>query len=338
MEQTRRPSSDAATLLKRHRVTTPTALEICAGGGGQALGLEQAGFAHVGLVEVDEAACDTLKLNRPLWNVIQADINEFDGIPYQGIDLLAGGIPCPPFSIAGKQLGSQDDRNLFPAVLRLTRQIRPPIVMIENVRGLLNARFRDYRAELAAEFKYLGYSADWRLLNASDYRVPQLRPRAILVATKRRVSELFSWPAPAPNSASTVGQVLVDLMGAEGWGAAESWSYRAADIAPTIVGGSLKHGGPDLGPVRARKAWSKLGVDGLGIANAAPGTDFEGDPRLTIRMVARIQGFPDDWEFFGKKTRAYRQVGNAFPPPVAKAMGRQLLKCIGISQLALMEA
>jgi DNA (cytosine-5)-methyltransferase 1 len=189
----------------------------------------------MGLVEVDEAYCATLKLNRPLWNVIQADINEFDGLPYQGIDLLAGGIPCPPFSIAGKQLGSQDERNLFPAVLRLTREIRPSIVMIENVKGLLSARFSDYRAGLAAEFNYLGYSADWRLLNASDFGVPQLRPRAVLVATKRRVSELFSWPAPALNSPPTVGQVLIDLMGAGGWGGAEPWSYKAADIAPTIL-------------------------------------------------------------------------------------------------------
>jgi len=218
LEQTNKPATDAATPRAGHRVITPTALEICAGGGGQALGLEQAGFAHMGLVEVDEAYCATLKLNRPLWNVIQADINEFDGLPYQGIDLLAGGIPCPPFSIAGKQLGSQDERNLFPAVLRLTREIRPSIVMIENVKGLLSARFSDYRAGLAAEFNYLGYSADWRLLNASDFGVPQLRPRAVLVATKRRVSELFSWPAPALNSPPTVGQVLIDLMGAGGWG------------------------------------------------------------------------------------------------------------------------
>ena len=92
---------------------------------------------------------------------------------------------------------------------------------------------------------------------------------------------------------TSVGEVLVDLMAAKGWGGAESWSYGADEIAPTIVGGSLKHGGPDLGPVRARQAWSKLGVDGLGIANSAPDSNFEGDPRLTIRMVALLQGFPE---------------------------------------------
>ena len=126
-------------------------------------------------------------------------------------------------------------------------------------------------------------------------------------------------------------------MSSRQWAGAESWSRRADDIAPTIVGGSHKHGGPDLGPVRARKAWLKLGIDGLGIANEPLGPEFVGEPRLTTRMVARLQGFPDEWEFTGKKTRAYRQVGNAFPPPVAKAMGRQLLECMGIKQLALME-
>jgi len=128
LEQIKTSTPDSCAGFRRGGVKTPTALEICAGGGGQALGLEQAGFAHVGLVEVDEAACETLKANRPLWNVIQADINDIDGVPYQGIDLLAGGIPCPPFSIAGKQLGSEDERNLFPAVIRLTKQIRPSIM------------------------------------------------------------------------------------------------------------------------------------------------------------------------------------------------------------------
>jgi len=326
------------TRFERGVLPPPTALEICAGGGGQALGLEQAGFSHVALVEIDETACGTLKFNRPLWKVIQADVNDFDARPYQGVDLLAGGIPCPPFSVAGKQLGQDDDRNLFPAVLRLTRQIRPPIVMIENVRGLLDPRFKAYRTEISTEFAYLGYRADWHLLNACDFGVPQLRPRAVLVAIKRAYAESFSWPGPLSIMAPTVGQSLIDLMGAGGWAGAESWSQQAANVAPTIVGGSHKHGGPDLGPVRARKAWAKLGVDGLGIADTPPGPQFQGEPKLTIKMVARLQGFPDDWEFAGKKTKAYRQVGNAFPPPVARELGRQLLEVIGTRQLALMEA
>lgn len=101
-------------------------------------------------------------------------------------------------------------------------------------------------------------------------------------------------------------------------------------VAPTIVGGSLKHGGPDLGPTRARKAWASLGVDGLGIVDEAPSRDFVGMPRLTVRMVARLQGFPDDWIFSGKKTSAYRQVGNAFPPPVAEAVALELRRALGV--------
>ncbi len=109
-------------------------------------------------------------------------------------------------------------------------------------------------------------------------------------------------------------------MASRGWRHADEWREKANRIAPTIVGGSKKHGGPDLGPTRARKAWAELGVDGLGIANEEPEENFKGMPRLTVRMVARIQGFPDDWGFWGGKTARYRQVGNAFPPPVAAAV------------------
>jgi len=120
-------------------------LEMCAGAGGQALGFEQAGFEHSALVEIDEWACKTLHINRPNWNVIRGDLNEFDAKPYSQVDVVAGGLPCPPFSKAGKQLGSADERNLFPAALRIIRQIRPRAVVIENVRGILDAIFDDYR-------------------------------------------------------------------------------------------------------------------------------------------------------------------------------------------------
>jgi DNA (cytosine-5)-methyltransferase 1 len=115
-------------------------------------------------------------------------------------------------------------------------------------------------------------------------------------------------------------------MSERGWPGAGPWRDGARGVAPTIVGGSRKHGGPDLGPTRARAAWKALGVDGLGIADTAPGPDFGAHqlPRLTTRMVARIQGFPDSWAFCGRKTAAYRQVGNAFPPPVAKALGEAI--------------
>jgi DNA (cytosine-5)-methyltransferase 1 len=304
------------------------AVEVCAGAGGQALGLEQAGFSHATLVDNDLACCATLRLNRPSWNVIESDLNHFDGRHCRGVDLFAGGLPCPPFSIAGKQLGDRDERNLFPAAIRLIDEIKPRAVMIENVRGFLGAVFDDYREQLKRQLSKLGYTADWRLLNASEFGVPQLRPRVVIVAIQRNYSEAFNWPAVAPHNPPTVGMVLHDLIAAKGWKGASNWRERADEIAPTIVGGSKKHGGPDLGPTRAKKAWAQLGVDGLGIADEAPNPSFVGRPRLTVRMVARLQGFPDHWEFAGRKTSAYRQVGNAFPPPVAQAVAAQILAAI----------
>ena len=299
-------------------------IEICAGGGGQALGLEQAGFEHLALVEYEAPACATLRLNRPHWAVIEGDVRAYTAMHMKGIELVAGGVPCPPFSHAGKQLGADDERDMFPEALRLVDESRPSAVMLENVRGLLDPRFSDYRSNVIEVLRKLGYDAEWRLLQASDYGVPQLRPRSILVGLKRGIAQHFSWPEPGLVPAPTVGDVLYDLMAADGWNGADIWRSKAQGIGPTLVGGSKKHGGPDLGPTRARKAWESLSVDGRSLADAPPAANFEGMPKLTIRMAARIQGFPDSWQLSGKKTSAYRQVGNAFPPPVAKAVGERI--------------
>jgi len=303
-------------------------LELCAGAGGQALGFEQAKIDHAGLVEIDKNACATLRLNRPHWNIIQKDLNEFDAAGFASVDIISGGLPCPPFSVAGKQLGKKDERNLFPAMIRLVDQIRPKAVMIENVRGILEAVFTDYREHIAGQLKKLGYQPGWQLMNASDFGVPQLRPRVVFVAVRKEYAEHFSWPEGSRGPIKSVGEILYDLMAANGWRGAKTWRDRADEIAPTIVGGSLKHGGPDLGPTRARRSWATLGVDGLGIADEAPGRNFLGMPRLTVRMVARLQGFPDFWQFAGSKTQAYRQVGNAFPPPFACAVAENLRVCL----------
>jgi DNA (cytosine-5)-methyltransferase 1 len=303
-------------------------IELCAGAGGQALGLERAGFKHIELIEIDSNACNTLRLNRPNWKVIEGDIRKYSPEPSVEIDLLAGGVPCPPFSVAGKQLGSNDDRDLFPEALRLIAELNPKAVMLENVRGLLDPVFDEYRRKIILQLEKLGYAADWRLLSASDYGVSQLRPRVIFVGMKKEIAGYFFWPNPARNNPPTVGELLFNLMAKNGWKNAKQWKKTACDIAPTIVGGSKKHGGPDLGPTRARKAWALLGVDGKGIANSSPEKDFDGLPRLTTEMVARIQGFPPDWIFTGSKTNAYRQIGNAFPPPVAEAVGLQIKKAL----------
>ena len=305
-----------------------TCVEICAGAGGQALGLAMAGFVHVALVEFEEDYCKALKENRPEWNVICADVHDFDGTPYKGVDLLAGGVPCPPFSIAGKQLGADDERDLFPEAIRLIGEIQPRAVMLENVRGFLSPEFDEYREHIFSEIRKLGYSPQIKLLNASDYGVPQLRPRIVIVAIRNDQKGIFSYPEISPDAAPTVGDVLYDLMKENGWTGAKQWAKGAGKVAPTLVGGSKKHGGPDLGPTRARKAWAELGVDGCGIANEAPAADFVGMPRLTSRMLARIQGFPDTWTFGKKKTCACRMIGNAFPPPVAKAVGLQIKECL----------
>ena len=306
-----------------------TSIEICAGAGGQALGLAMAGFSHIALVEYEKDYCDTLKRNRPEWNVICGDVREFSGVKYKGkVDLLAGGVPCPPFSVAGKQLGSEDERDLFPEAIRLIGEIQPRAVMLENVRGLLDPVFLDYRTSILNQITELGYKVQIKLLNANDYGVPQLRPRVIIVGIRNDEKGEFHYPEEHPETAKSVGETLLDLMKANGWKKADRWAKSANTIAPTIVGGSKKHGGPDLGPARARKAWATLGVNGLGVANEAPEPDFEGMPKLTPRMIARIQGFPDTWDFGKKKTAACRMIGNAFPPPVACAVGKEIRRVL----------
>lgn len=305
-----------------------TCVEICAGAGGQALGLAMAGFVHVALVEYEKDYCKILKRNRPEWNVICADVHDFDGTPYEGVDLLAGGVPCPPFSVAGKQLGQEDERDLFPEAIRLIKEIQPRAVMLENVRGFLDPGFDEYRDHIFNSIKELGYVTHIKLLNASDYGVPQLRPRVVIIGIRKDQYGSFSYPIANADSTPTVGESLYDLMAQNGWAGAKEWAKYANRIAPTLVGGSKKHGGPDLGPTRARNAWAELGVDGRGIANAAPEKDFIGMPRLTSRMMARIQGFPDTWTFGDKKTIACRMIGNAFPPPVAQAVGEKIKECL----------
>jgi DNA (cytosine-5)-methyltransferase 1 len=324
--------------------TEYTSIELCAGAGGQALGLHQAGFKHKLLIEIENPACRTLRANNTMhslgWDeILEGCVEQFaehDAHEYTGIDLVAGGVPCPPFSKAGKQLGKDDERDLFPAALKIVKKIQPKAVMLENVAGLLDARFDDYRGEINGALNSLGYQTFWKLHNASDYGVPQLRPRTILVALRPEFAEFFGWPSEVIEP-PTVGEALYDLMVVDGWEGADRWRKKANKIAPTLVGGSKKHGGPDLGPTRARQAWQKLHVNGNIVGNNPPEKGyrgyknkegFEDMPLLTVRMAARIQGFPDWWEFYGKKTPAYRQVGNAFPPPVAKAIGTQILKAL----------
>lgn len=313
-------------------------VEICAGAGGQSLGLHKAGFHHELALELDESAATTLAHNLRRLHGSDPDVRTGDVADpelwrpeeYEGVDLLAGGVPCPPFSIAGKQLGSSDERDLFAWAVELAGRVRPRALLLENVRGLSTPRFSGYRQAVADRLGELGYWSEWRLLQASDFGVPQLRPRFILIAMSEADARYFNWPEPMASDV-TVGSELRELMAEDGWKYADKWSDAANRIAPTIVGGSKKHGGADLGPTRAKRAWAELMVDGRGIADAPPSRrdpSFRTRlPRLTNQMVERLQGWGKagyEWEFIGRKTSTYRQIGNAFPPPVAEAVGRSI--------------
>ncbi|MFF9058488.1 DNA cytosine methyltransferase [Streptomyces sp. NPDC014882] len=377
-----------------------TSIEICAGAGGQAIGLHQAGFGHLALVEIDPYAAKTLETNvgsHPEWvwekencDVLPpTDVNDFSRdkhlrksaelLQRRGLDLLAGGVPCPPFSHAGKQLGKADERDLFPRMLALIDELKPRAVMIENVRGIMDPKFDDYRDFIKAKIQGGSYRGDdgqvvwedglgykvceWAVLEASDFGVPQLRPRAILVAFHEDVLKdvKYEWPVGTHDEHVSVAEALKVSMHArykpylngahaeraraayDRWlrtaqGRHQELLERGGGIAPTLVGGSKKHGGADLGPSRAKAAWKHLGVNGLGVANdpetcRKKGTEerdlFSAEgPMLTVQQAAIIQGFPPEWQFAGGKTAQYRQVGNAFPPPVAKAVGKSIAEVL----------
>lgn len=380
-----------------------TSIEICAGAGGQAIGLHQAGFGHLALVEIDDHAVQTLRLNiedHEVWawerehcDVLSTDVKKFE--PYRdvaksadllrgrGLDLLAGGVPCPPFSHAGKQLGKADERDLFPRMLDLVEILRPRAVMIENVRGIMDPKFSDYRDWITARLQggmYLGDDGQmasepglgytvckWGILEASDFGVPQLRPRAILVAFRDDVIKdlKYEWPTATHEDPVSVAESLERSMleryeryfegvhSERAYEAYDRWLRKARErdielkekgggIAPTLVGGSKKHGGADLGPSRAKAAWRQLGISGMGVANdietcknkQTEERDLFGPdgPMLTVRQAAIIQGFPTEWDFSGGKTAQYRQVGNAFPPPVAKAVGKSIIDVLKAAQ------
>ncbi|MFI6451919.1 DNA cytosine methyltransferase [Streptosporangium amethystogenes] len=317
-------------------------LEICAGAGGQALGLEQAGFEPVMLIDNDPNACATLRTNRPHWDVQQLDLHDFvasDHPQVLDVDLMACGVPCTPFSIAGMQQGTEDERDLLKVAIWLAHEVQPKAILIENVPALLKeskfARSRDFVKE---ELGHLGYWLHWDLLNAQDFGVAQRRPHSVLVALRKEYYDHFQWPCPT-DFPLTVGEVLQASMASRGWEGASAWAKGANTIAPTIVGGSRKHGGADLGPSRTKAAWAKLGVNGSSLADEVPGPDFVlehgvgpkgwlGFPKLTVRQVAYLQGFPDDWIFCGRKTASYRQVAQTFPPPVATAVGEQIKRAL----------
>ncbi|GAA4598083.1 DNA cytosine methyltransferase [Planotetraspora phitsanulokensis] len=311
-----------------------TSLEIGAGTGGQALGLERAGFNPVVVIDNDPHACRTLRANRPHWNVLEMDFKDFVGADHgiSTVDLLSGGVPSTPYSIAGKQEGTNDKRDLLAAAVYLAIELQPRTILLETTPSLLSPKFAQVRKEVEAELKHLGYCWEWNVLDAQHFGVPQTRRSCLLVAMHPDDFARFTWPPTTHQASATVGEALRDSMASRGWPFADAWAMLADRVAPTIVGGSKNHGGADLGPTRTKRQWMDLAVNAHSLGNDAPDDDFgfdpelgrDGVPKLTVDQVMKLQGLPDDWIVTGGKTARYKQVAQVFPPPLAEAVGHHI--------------
>ncbi|MBP1881614.1 DNA cytosine methyltransferase [Agrobacterium rubi] len=313
----------------------PTVVELFAGAGGMAVGLENAGYDHVALVEFDTHAAATLRLNRPHWNVIKDDIRSLDFTIYRqlDIDLVSGGPPCQPYSIEGNALGKDDPRDMFPDCVRVVSEIRPKAFIFENVLGLLHAKHADHVAAILRRFKKIGYQTDIHRICASDYGIAQSRSRVLITGMRNDVATTFRMPPRFPDHRANIGDTLLDLMSVNGWDARE-WArerreYPVVDRtgsviaigaqASTIVTSRGKRRRNDAAMQRA------AGLDSTGLPTSAPTAaeaSVEGFlPSLTLPMRARLQDFPDGWIFAGGRQASARQIGNAVPPRMASALG-----------------
>jgi len=330
-----------------------TSVELFAGAGGLALGLEKAGFRHVLLNEIDSKACQTLLRNRPNWNVLEADIHKIDFTPLRGmVDFLSGGFPCQAFSYAGKKGGLNDTRGtLFFELARAVDEIRPKVFMGENVKGLLSHDGGNTLSIIKRAIAELGYTlVEPRVLKAIMYQVPQKRERLILVAIRNDLVNYatFQWPQPyrrvmTLRDAFFKGELYsCDVPVSEGQTYPEKkrrvlamvpeggdWRDLPINEQKKYMGGSFYLGGGKTGMAR------RLSMDEpsltLTCAPAQKQTErchpTETRP-LTIREYARIQTFPDDWQFEGKLTDQYKQIGNAVPVNLAYAIGRSLIRLL----------
>lgn len=328
-----------------------TSVELFAGGGGLALGLSKAGFKHVLLNEYDKSACNTLRINRPKWNIIEGDVRHINFMPLRNkVDFLSGGFPCQAFSYAGKQGGFNDTRGtLFFELARAVNEIRPKVFMCENVKGLVShddgRTFNTIKNAIAE----LGYTlVEPRVLKAIMYQVPQKRERLILIAIRNDiVSKVnFSWPSPytqvltlrdalyksviydtdVPKSEGVSypakKQKVLELVPQGG-----DWRNLPEEVAKEYLGGSWLLGGGKTGMAR------RLSLDEpsltLTCSPCQKQTErchpLETRP-LSVREYARIQTFPDDWLFAGTMSDKYKQIGNAVPVNLAWAIGRSLIR------------
>ncbi|MEV6959720.1 DUF6339 family protein [Streptomyces sp. NPDC051207] len=307
-----------------------TSLEVCAGAGGQALGLERAGFDPVLLIDSKADACFTIDRNRPAWDVICIDVQDFEvGMrpDVVGVDLVSAGLPRVKSLATIARPEDATERMVLRAVIGLACDVVPKALLIENVPDLVESpAFEADRAWIEAALSRAGFHTSWKVLNAADFGVPQNRSSGFLVSLRAPHFQAFTWPTPNGDPPPTVGEVLGPSMASRGWPGAEQWINNADRVAPALVGGSDRRGGADLGPTGSKRAWASLCVNGNSLGDEPPGADFPVDehPKLTVEQAAAIQAFPSDWQFAGGKTSKYRQVGHAMPPPLATAVGEAL--------------
>lgn len=321
-----------------HRIT---AIELFAGGGGLALGLEQAGIDTLMHVEIDKFCCETLKFNRPRWNVICEDISNIDFLPYRDkVDIVTGGFPCQAFSYAGKKLGFEDTRGtLFYEFARCIRETNPNIFMAENVRGLISHDQGRTLDTIIRVLEGLGYYVQKKLLNAVDYGVPQKRERIVIIGTKCK--DVFTYPKKNLKWL-TIKDALKNVPISEGQNYSETkrkvlelvppggcWRHLPIDVQKSYMGKSFFSTGGRTGMAR-RISWDEPCLT-LTCSPSQKQTERchpEETRPFTVREYARIQTFPDQWNFCGGIGAKYKQIGNAVPVKLAKKIGVQLVKAL----------
>lgn len=325
-------------------------IELFAGAGGLAIGMEKAGFSSVLLNELDKDACATLRSNRPNWNVVEGDVTKQNFLPFRHkIDVLSGGFPCQAFSYAGKKMGFEDTRGtLFFEFARAIKEIQPKVFIGENVRGLLNHENGQTLQTIKSVIEELGYTLiEPKVLKAIFYQVPQKRERLILIGIRNDLAGLgdFRWPSPYHKilnvrDALKAGELYpIDVPESQG----QKYPKRKAEILAMVPQGgywrdlpediqkeymmkSYYLGGGKTGMAR-RLSWDEPSLT-LTCAPAQKQTERchpEETRPLTVREYARIQTFPDDWLFQGSLSSQYKQIGNAVPVNLAYAIGRSVI-------------
>lgn len=320
-----------------------TAIELFAGAGGLALGMEQAGIKTLEYVEFDKACCETLRTNRPDWNVICDDIHNVDFSEFEGkVDIVTGGFPCQAFSYAGKKLGFEDTRGtLFHEFARCVKEVKPKMFLAENVRGLVSHDEGRTLATILSVFESLGYRTQKRILNACFYGVGQKRERIVIVGIKNDLEVNFEYPKP-DSKWTTLRDALKDCPASAGVQYSEKkrkvlelvpaggcWIDLPDDVAREYMGKSYTSGGGRRGMAR-RIAWDEpcLTVTCSPSQKQTERCHPEETRPFTVREYARIQSFPDEWIFCGGIGDQYKQIGNAVPVEMARRVGVQFVKAI----------